>query len=296
MMKIPLNEHGSDLSGTMGPAGNLPDKHEEHRHGVLAIIREWLDVLIVAFLLAMFLRVFMIELFRIPSGSMTPALIGGNITRMDFNEDGQEDLLLFLQDQKPFLFLNYDGHLVGEGPVSLPRREVKRMFEKKTIQPRYDRILVNKLAYWFNPPRRGDIVIFKVPERIWDPEKPIFIKRCVGLPGDRLTFNDGYTYLDGFPLKHPEFFTYQRYRMSVETHSRHFFEKPEIDYDDSKPFQLAITGVSVPSDEIYVFGDNTYSSLDSRYWGGVKLNDVKGRAFFRYWPLPEMKFLVPGWN
>jgi len=276
------------------PGGVLPDKPAESRHGVLFILREWFDVLIIAFILAMFLRVFIIELFRIPSGSMTPTLIGGHITRMDFNRNGQEDLLFFPDDQKPYLFLNRDGHLSGTGPVNVPRREVMRMREKGTIQARYDRILVNKLAYWFNPPQRGDIVIFKVPARIWDPGKPIYIKRCVGLPGDRLTFEDGYIHLDGFRLTQPGFFANQQYRMSVEVHTKHFFGNPEMDYEETNPYQLAIRGISVPEDEVYVFGDNTHSSLDSRYWGGVELEDVKGRAFFRYWPISEMRFLVPG--
>jgi signal peptidase I len=54
---------------------------------------------------------------------------------------------------------------------------------------------------------------------------------------------------------------------------------------------LRYLGVTVPEDEFYVFGDNSGNSLDSRYWGGVEIERLKGRAFLRYWPLDKISLL-----
>jgi signal peptidase I len=260
----------------------------------LAVMREWMDALVVAFVLAMFIRVFMVELFKIPSGSMTPTLIGtdsgGRVANVDYNRDGKKDLLLFrgLDDDQPLLFLNNGQRLVAQGHVSVSPGEIK-------TYKRNDHILVNKLAYWFHPPRRGDVVVFKVPQQIWDPTKPIFIKRCVGEPGNKLTFDEqGHLIANGQLVSRPDFFQTQSYNLTIEPQENGFMEPEGVRYREKSLMSRTIESIQVPKDQIYVFGDNTYSSLDSRYWGGVPIDNLKGRAFFLYWPVSQMKFLQGG--
>ena len=258
--------------------------------GPLAVMREWTDILVVAFVLAMFVRVFLVELFKIPSSSMTPTLVGGEIARIDANHDGLEDMLALRGSTTPLLFLNNGDRLVGQGPaVGFSAFDLKRLRLSEKVHHRYDRILVNKLAYWFGDPKRGDIVVFKTPRSIWDPTKPVYIKRCVGETGETLTFDpEGRLRADGQVVEAPGFFQTQRYVTRVEAMQPAFNYQPEMAYDTTRPAQPRIERIHVPRGEIYVFGDNTHGSLDSRYWGGVSIARVKGRAFWRYWPLAHI--------
>lgn len=263
------------------------------RPGVMAVLRDWGDALIVAFVLAMFLRVFVLELFKIPTGSMTPTLIGGMVAHADYNGDGGEDLVLFSSpaDRTPLVFVRNDGYWEGLGRQSVSLNKARQWEYDGKLKHQFDRILVNKMAYWFEPPERGDIVVFKVPPRIWQEDKPIYIKRCVGEPGDRLSFDpDGRLVAGGDMVETPEFFSHQRYRQTLER-SPQLIVRPENHYRDLSRYTTQLETVDVPEDAIVAFGDNTNSSWDSRYWGSIPLPNVRGRAFFRYVPLNQMKFL-----
>jgi signal peptidase I len=257
----------------------------------LEVLRDWADALLIAFVLAMFVRIFMVELFKIPSGSMTPTLIGGSVVDFDYNGDLRADMLLMNEADNPLLFLNESGRLVARGPVRLSDEQRSRLAREGISRRQYDRILVNKFAYWFHPPERGDVVVFKVPDVIWKPDKPIYIKRCVGEPGETLTFDaDGRLVAGGRRVEEPPFFRYQHYSSTIDQ-----TPEPEtagqIEYEPTWRGSMHIESIHVPRGQIYVFGDNAWSSLDSRYWGGVPLSNVKGKAFFRYFPLNQMKFL-----
>ena len=128
-----------------------------------------------------------------------------------------------------------------------------------------DRIFVAKFLYEFADIHVGDIVVFKTPIEIRTVDKPYYIKRVVGLPGDDLEIRDAHIYRNGECVETPKFFTRNRYMEWLSDGSH--FEK-----------------LTVPDDEIYVFGDNSANSYDSRYWGGVPVDNVMGKAFFRYWP------------
>ncbi|MCL5270249.1 MAG: signal peptidase I [bacterium] len=302
-MNESLPIHPSPESATAAPAAPArpagavrPGDEAAATRGALWVMREWLDAVIIAFILAMFIRIFVVELFKIPSGSMTPTLIGGLVSWVDYNQDGKLDLLFFRDrwDNRPLLFLDEQGRLAARGATSISEDEKLRLAENGMIGYQNDRILVNKFAYWFHPPRRGDIVVFNVPNRrvpdpLWSPDKAIYIKRCVGQPGDVLSFSgDDHLVADGRRVERPPFFSFQAYQRAVP---RNYDPLDEISYGDGGPGMRAIQRIHVPGNEIYVFGDNTFSSLDSRYWGGVPLERLKGRAFFRYWPLRQMKFL-----
>jgi signal peptidase I len=120
-----------------------------------------------------------------------------------------------------------------------------------------DRVLVAKFWYSFTEPKRGQIIVFEYPV---DPKRD-FVKRVIGLPGDVVDIRDGVVYIDGNPLS-----------------------EPYVQYHDSYDME----STRVPEDEYFVMGDNRPNSQDSRFWGFVPEENIKGPAFFRYWPLTRV--------
>lgn len=132
-----------------------------------------------------------------------------------------------------------------------------------------DRIFVSKFIYNFKDINVGDIVVFKTKGigDIYQEDKPYYIKRVVGLPGDEIEILPNHQLLrNGEPLVYPEFFQQNEY----------YFPS-----NGKRKF-------NVPEGQVYVFGDNSRNSFDSRSWGGVPLDNVMGKAFFRYWPLSRI--------
>ncbi|MFH0793415.1 MAG: signal peptidase I [bacterium] len=238
----------------------------------LGLCREWGDALVIAYVLAMFIRTFVVELFKIPSASMTPTLIGGAVLETDFDGDGEKDLVLKPDPSPPdeyHVFFRKNGKFVENRKI-WNAALISVLNHRFKIQN--DRIFVNKMAYWFTPPKRGDVVVFKIPRVIWDPLRPIYIKRVVGLPGETVEVRDQRLWINGQRVTEPPFFGDHMYTHDLQT-------RP--------PF----SATKIPEDGVYCFGDNTLSSLDSRYWGKVPLGNLRGRAFFRYSPLNKMKFI-----
>ncbi len=132
-----------------------------------------------------------------------------------------------------------------------------------------DRLFVNKLAYLFHPPEVGDIIVFKTPSNIYDPRKPIYIKRVVGGPGDTVAIENGKLYVNGRLAAHP---------VIVEN----YYTNRVFDVDTQRPKYY--TSETIPEKMVYGFGDNSANSMDSRYWGGIPLKNLKGKAVFRFWP------------
>lgn len=124
-----------------------------------------------------------------------------------------------------------------------------------------DRVFGNRLAYRFGEPERGDIVIFKYP----DNEEELYIKRVIGLPGDKVEIRDGLVYLNDSakPLEEP-----------------YLKETPVGDYG---PYQ-------VPEDGYFMLGDNRNWSKDSRFWENTYVirEEVLAKAVFRYYPFDEI--------
>ncbi len=122
------------------------------------------------------------------------------------------------------------------------------------------RILINRLAYTFDEPERGDIVAFYWPD---DPEQ-LFLKRIMGVPGDTIQGMDGLIYVNGQPLTE--------------------------DYTSIKLEQDFKTFV-VPEDSYFMLGDNRNNSWDSRYWKNtfVKKEDIIGKVNIVFYP--ELKLL-----
>ncbi len=145
-----------------------------------------------------------------------------------------------------------------------------------------DQILVWKFTYRFRNPHVGEIVVFRPPDTIYSSATPHYIKRVVGLPGTTLELvrepgdspRFGHVHLDGHRVDSVRWISEHSYAMFVHVSDKAGFAE----------FQK----VEIPEDEVYVFGDNTLESSDSRVWGGVPLKNLEGRAFFRWWPPSRM--------
>ena len=174
------------------------------------VLKEYVEALAIALVLALFIRTFVVQAFKIPSGSMLDTLqIGDHLLVNKF--------------------------LYG---VKLP-------FIDKTI------INIDK-------PKHGDVIVFEFPE---DTTKD-FIKRVVGLPGDTVEIRDKEVYRNGVKLTEP----YVEHRDAGRMQSR----------DNMDP-------VSVPEGKYFCMGDNRDESYDSRYWGFVSEDQIKGKAWVIYW-------------
>lgn len=130
-----------------------------------------------------------------------------------------------------------------------------------------DRLFFLRFIYWKGPfplyhraPKRQEIVVFKFPE---DPTKD-FIKRLIGLPGDRVKIRDNKVYVNGEMLDEP-------YVISTNPLNRMASGNSNIDE------------FTVPENHIFVLGDNRDNSYDSRYWGFVPFDYIKGRGLLTYW-------------
>lgn len=134
-----------------------------------------------------------------------------------------------------------------------------------------DRVFVNRLAYLFEKPQVGDIVVFKVPEDIpgYDPAKPLWIKRVVGVAGDRVEISENHLVVNGKKVTDPPFLATNSYFSHLRNGS-------------------VFPGITVPQGNVLVCGDNSADSYDSRYWGPIAENRILGKAFVRFWPLNRL--------
>jgi signal peptidase I len=113
-------------------------------------------------------------------------------------------------------------------------------------------VLINALAYRLGPPQRNDIVAFRHERSA----RAVYLKRVIGIPGDRIAIERGTVYLNGVALAEP------------------------YANRDTRSFGAVL----VPRDAYYVLGDNRANSDDSRAWGFVPASDLIGRALFGVWP------------
>jgi signal peptidase I len=132
-----------------------------------------------------------------------------------------------------------------------------------------DRLLVEKVSYRLHLPQRGDIVVFEPPPQLQEygylPSQA-FIKRVIGLPGQTVQVSAGQVWVDAEPLA-----------------EGYILEAP----------QYEMPPVQVPASSLFVMGDNRNDSNDSHVWGFLPVQNVIGRAAFRFWPLEKMGLLRP---
>lgn len=218
-------DHASDGGTAKQPAAARNQKRRQPV-GPLAVLRETVLLVALAILLAVIFKTFLVQAFYIPSASMTPTL-----------------------------------------DVS-------------------DRVLVEKVSYRFGQVHDGDIIVFVHDTGVAsEPSNPVsrflgglgqaigvaapsnrdFIKRVIGVPGDRITCRDGRVYRNGQALNEP-------------------YLAPDTPTDNCRP-------VTVPPGKLYVLGDNRTNSEDSRIFGPIDRSSVVGRAFVRIWPLTHLGLL-----
>jgi len=114
-------------------------------------------------------------------------------------------------------------------------------------------VLINTVAYRIGHPQRGDIVAFRHERSA----PSVYLKRVIGLPGDRVSIDRGVVKIDGVALA-----------------------EPYVQYRDRRSF----AEVTVPANGLYVLGDNRADSDDSRFWGFVEGDEVIGKAVAAIWP------------
>ncbi len=154
-----------------------------------------------------------------------------------------------------------------------------------------DHLLVDKLAYAPSGPiskhllpyenvKRGDIIVFRYPVNI----KDTFVKRCMGVPGDRIKLINKEVYLNGKKLVEPYVVHKTEY---IESYRDNFPSEPDGHESDSGLDMLehhVMNGeVVVPPDSYFAMGDNRDSSLDSRFWGFVPRENIIGKPLIIYW-------------
>lgn len=131
-------------------------------------------------------------------------------------------------------------------------------------------LIVDQLTYHFSDPQRGDVVIFKFPQ---DTSK-FFIKRIIGLPGEKVTIEEGEVKIlkpsveEEIILKEP------------------YIKIPKNSYSET----------NLSEDEYFVMGDNREHSLDSRIWGPLGKEYIVGRAYMRLLPVDDINFLPGKFN
>ena len=183
-------------------------------------VREYFESIVIAVILALFIRTFVVQAFKIPTGSMENNLLIG-------------DHLLV----NKFVF---GPTATGFERALLPVTDIKR----------------------------GDVIVFKYPE---EPERD-FIKRVIGLPGETLELRQKKVYVNGQPLDEP----YVHFLLPPSVLS-------ELQEQTSLDVRERYGPVTVPPDQFFVMGDNRDNSQDSRYWGFLPRDNVKGKALLIYW-------------
>ncbi len=131
----------------------------------------------------------------------------------------------------------------------------------------HEYLIIDEITYRFNEPRRGDVIVFKYP----DNPKEYFLKRVIGLPGERVKVTGGQVLI--YNEKHPE-------GIMVE--------------EKYLPKNLLTDGerlVTLGSEQYFVLGDNRPNSYDSRRFGPVDRNLIVGRTWFRGWPISRVQIL-----
>lgn len=130
-----------------------------------------------------------------------------------------------------------------------------------------DRLIVDKLRYHFQKPQRGDIVVFSPTDALQRQNfHDAFIKRVIGLPGEKVEVKGGRVFINNKPLR-----------------ENYIAEAPQYPYGP----------VTVPENSYLVLGDNRNNSYDSHYWGFVPRDRIIGRAVVRFWPPQRMGEIQP---
>ena len=198
----------------------MEDHRETDRIKKKSTFREYAEAAAIAILLALFIRTFVVQAFKIPSESMKPTLLIG------------------------------DHILVNKFIYG-----IKIPFIHTTLIPIHE-------------PKRDDVIVFIYPV---DKSKD-FIKRVIGLPGDKVEMIDRKIYINGRPYD-DKYGYYTSNELKRNNPGAKYGFGPTI----------------IPENNYFVMGDNRDHSYDSRFWGTVPSESIKGKAFIIYWSWPHWK-------
>ena len=200
----------------------MTGKSEEKPAKSKSVLREYTEAFFIALFLALVIRTFVVQAFKIPSGSMqNTLLIGDHILVSKFS---------------------YGIHIPNEIPfIGL------KIFPDIRLLPKN--------------PKRGDVIVFKFPRD----ESRDFIKRVVGLPGDKVMIVRQKVYING--------------RLYDGPFVRHTHPPGDERYEPRDDFGPTF----VPEGNLFMLGDNRENSQDSRYWGFLDIDKVRGKAIMIYW-------------
>lgn len=345
---IDSNATPEALRAEMTTLGNTADKWlKPYPHSA---IRENIEVLLVAIAVAMAIRTFFLQPFKIPTGSMQPTLFGVTTNSFHYDRDAQlpgiggrvfeavahgtfyhdikaeaDGKIMSIEPPKGFA-INFRTVIVQYAdrseptPVTVwfaPDEDPRRMtifqtyadvypgktFKKgesiiKYAETTGDHLFVDRVSYNFRHPSRGDIIVFKtrdIPLMDSSSTNQFYIKRLVGLSGDRITIGDDrHVRIDGARLDSstPHFESVYNFdpkgrplsdRYSGHVNGSYFrglsmVRSPTYYVTEQSEF-------TVESNRYVVFGDNTMNSEDSRYWGSLPQKNVIGKSWFVYWPI-----------
>jgi signal peptidase I len=202
------------------------------------IYKEWIEPFLIAAIVALFIRQFMVEAFKIPSGSMIPTLLIGD-------------------------------HLLVNKFIYGPRIP-----------------FMDSRFFSWKEPKRGDIIVFKFPEN----EKKNFIKRVVGVPGDKIEIRSGQLLINDDPVPLKDL----GYVDDGEHGGGAFGARPRVLEEQLGPTTHRIQylqdqqdrnygPITVPRESVFVMGDNRDNSQDSRVWKFVRFEKILGKALIIYW-------------
>jgi signal peptidase I len=237
-----------------------------------SMVREYAEAFIFALILALFLRTFVVQLFKIPTGSMEPTLHGAQT-------------------------YGFGDHIVVNkfiyGPETLDWVGIPWTnfgFDIPTY--RFEKLSLRK-------PQRGDIVVFKFPfewhcntcgedfnmvrgqskscpvckSRSIEYQNKDFVKRCIGLPGEMIEIRDGDVYANDQLVTEPQIVK-DIYYVNIPPNRGPYGHKGQR--------------IHVPENSYFVLGDNSANSKDSRFWGFVPFENLRGEAVFIYLPFSRI--------
>jgi signal peptidase I len=208
--------------------------------------REYTEAIVIAILLALLIRSFAVQAFKIPSGSMIPTLHVGDHILVNKFLYGLK--IPFTENRFFMLRQPRRGDIVV---FSFPDNK-----EKKECTRLIDNVFLRLENAWMN---RSPLSLFK-------DECRDFIKRIVGVGGDTIEIKNKTVYVNGIALD--EAYKIHKDRQIIETF---------VGSRDN------LGSVTVPHGKYFVMGDNRDYSYDSRFWGFVDVHEIKGKAFIIYW-------------
>ena len=283
--------------------------------------RENVEVLVVAISLAMACRTYFIQPFKIPTGSMQPTLngvtarpqegrqwqdvppfnlvnlvlFGERYVEVKARDSGRLEFLGPHDDQYAYrvggaihhvrLTMQPDSPFIDRERSMQMHFEVGEQVEKGQVIAsgrvrQGDHIFVNKVLYHFMRPKRGQIIVFDTnyiegKERLGIRPDTFYIKRLVGLPGESVSIRNRHLVVNGTPIEDPWPFK----RLVTDPTYRGYVTRP------GSLLSQETAAIQLGNAQFLPFGDNTYSSLDGRYFGPVTERALVGPSFFVYWPL-----------